>query len=137
MLIFITGILLTSSFKIMIREKLQNLLFSQQQNKNNQIDWSFLLTVRLWGIRLRRFIWIWRLKFLRWLQGLEGYIPLSFGSFLNYNFKIWIYYLFRHVPPKYPPTWGGGEVHDGTSRHVPPQVPPPVKNNSYNCSNRK
>ena len=22
--------------------------------------------------------------------------------------------MFRHVPPQVPPTWGGGEVHDGT-----------------------
>ena len=35
--------------------------------------------------------------------------------------------MFRHVPPQVPPTWGGGEVHDGTFCHVPPQVPPPVK----------
>ena len=32
--------------------------------------------------------------------------------------------MYPQVPP---PTWGGGEVLDGTFCHVPP----PVKNNSY------
>ena len=53
-------------------------------------------------------------------QGFWGLI-FKYVIISNYN------RLFRHVPPQVPPTWGGGEVHDGTSRHVPPQVPPPVK----------
>ena len=53
----------------------------------------------------------------------------EFLRYLDSEFKPEIN-LFRHVPPKYLPTWGGGEVHDGTSRYVPPQVPP-VKINSH------